>query len=98
MTCVQGITKTAISKMGMKASDTAILTFEDVRVPLANIVGEEGQGFTYQMLQFQVINISLSVWHRVTTASYLVALRSIDWLLQKGFGPLPFCITQGEGG
>ncbi len=68
MTCVQGITKTAISKMGMKASDTAILTFEEVRVPLANIVGEEGQGFTYQMLQFQVINISLSDWHCVTTA------------------------------
>jgi citronellyl-CoA dehydrogenase len=40
--------------MGMKASDTAILTFEDVLVPLANTVGQEGQGFRYQMLQFQV--------------------------------------------
>ncbi len=52
--CLQGITKTPISKMGMKASDTAILTFEDVHVPLANTVGQEGQGFRYQMLQFQV--------------------------------------------
>jgi alkylation response protein AidB-like acyl-CoA dehydrogenase len=51
---LKGITKTPISKMGMKASDTAILAFEDVRVPLANTVGEEGQGFRYQMLQFQV--------------------------------------------
>ena len=40
--------------MGMRASDTAILSFEEVRVPLANTVGEAGQGFRYQMLQFQV--------------------------------------------
>lgn len=49
----KGITKTKINKMGMHASDTAILTFEDVRVPAKNIIGEEGLGFMYQMLQFQ---------------------------------------------
>lgn len=49
----KGISKATISKMGMHASDTAILTFEDVRVPVENIIGEEGMGFTYQMLQFQ---------------------------------------------
>ena len=37
-----------------QASDTTILTFEDVRVPVEHIIGEEGMGFTYQMLQFQV--------------------------------------------
>ena len=40
--------------MGMKCSDTAILSLEEVRVPLTHTVGEEGQGFRYQMLQFQV--------------------------------------------
>nr|KAG5698128.1 hypothetical protein BaRGS_001723 [Batillaria attramentaria] len=42
-----------INKMGMLSSDTAQVFFEDVRVPRSHIIGEEGQGFTYQMLQFQ---------------------------------------------
>ncbi|PVD35947.1 hypothetical protein C0Q70_02916 [Pomacea canaliculata] len=42
-----------IDKLGMRSSDTAQVFFEDVRVPQTNIIGEEGQGFTYQMLQFQ---------------------------------------------
>ena len=43
-----------IEKMGMHSSDTGLIFFEDVKVPAANIIGEEGMGFTYQMLQFQV--------------------------------------------
>lgn len=42
-----------IEKIGMHCSDTAQLFFEDVRVPKKNIIGEEGQGFIYQMIQFQ---------------------------------------------
>ncbi|XP_076058770.1 putative acyl-CoA dehydrogenase 6 [Oratosquilla oratoria] len=42
-----------ISKIGMHSSDTGQIFFEDVRVPAKNIIGEEGMGFTYQMLQFQ---------------------------------------------
>jgi len=42
-----------IDKMGMRCSDTAVIFFDDVRVPAANIIGEPGMGFTYQMLQFQ---------------------------------------------
>jgi citronellyl-CoA dehydrogenase len=42
-----------LDKLGMRASDTAQIFFEDVRVPQRNRIGEEGQGFTYQMLQFQ---------------------------------------------
>lgn len=37
--------------MGMRSSDTAQIFFEDVRVPAKNIIGQEGMGFTYQMLQ-----------------------------------------------
>lgn len=43
-----------IEKLGMHSSDTAQLFFEDVRVPAKNIIGEEGMGFVYQMLQFQL--------------------------------------------
>ncbi|XP_013380497.1 probable acyl-CoA dehydrogenase 6 isoform X1 [Lingula anatina] len=42
-----------IDKMGMRCSDTAQIFFEDVHVPQSYVVGEEGQGFTYQMIQFQ---------------------------------------------
>jgi len=42
-----------IEKIGMHSSDTALLHFDDVRVPQANRIGEEGWGFVYQMEQFQ---------------------------------------------
>ncbi|XP_061839222.1 probable acyl-CoA dehydrogenase 6 [Nerophis lumbriciformis] len=42
-----------IGKLGMWSSDTAEIFFEDVRVPCKNVIGQEGLGFTYQMLQFQ---------------------------------------------
>jgi citronellyl-CoA dehydrogenase len=42
-----------LHKIGMNSSDTAQIHFDDVRVPQANRIGEEGMGFTYQMLQFQ---------------------------------------------
>jgi citronellyl-CoA dehydrogenase len=42
-----------LDKMGMHCSDTAEIKFTDVRMPKRNRIGEEGKGFTYQMLQFQ---------------------------------------------
>ncbi|XP_037330372.2 probable acyl-CoA dehydrogenase 6 [Pungitius pungitius] len=42
-----------IEKLGMWSSDTAEVFFDDVRVPCKNLIGQEGMGFTYQMLQFQ---------------------------------------------
>ena len=38
----------------MHSSDTGLIHFDDVRVPASNIIGDEGMGFIYQMLQFQV--------------------------------------------
>jgi citronellyl-CoA dehydrogenase len=42
-----------LRKIGMHASDTAQIFFDDVRVPQRYLIGQEGLGFTYQMLQFQ---------------------------------------------
>lgn len=42
-----------LEKLGMHSSDTAQLFLDDVRVPQRYRIGEEGMGFTYQMLQFQ---------------------------------------------
>ena len=42
-----------IRKIGMNASDTGLLYFDEVRVPQRNRIGAEGHGFIYQMQQFQ---------------------------------------------
>lgn len=42
-----------LDKMGMRSSDTAQIFFKDVRVPVENVIGQEGMGFMLQMQQFQ---------------------------------------------
>ena len=42
-----------LDKLGMRSSDTAQIYFDNVRVPKRNRIGDEGKGFTYQMVQFQ---------------------------------------------
>lgn len=67
-----------ISKMGLRCSDTAEIFFDNVRVPAKNIIGEEGQGFTYQMIQFQD--------ERLCTA--MTAVSTMDRLIQ---GTIDYC-------
>ena len=42
-----------IRKIGMNASDTGLIYFDEVRIPQRYRIGQEGQGFMYQMMQFQ---------------------------------------------
>ena len=48
-----GFSYQLLSKIGNLGSDTGQLFFEDVRVPIANTIGEVGRGFQQQMQQFQ---------------------------------------------
>jgi citronellyl-CoA dehydrogenase len=43
-----------LKKLGNHSSDTGLLTFENLRVPVSNRIGDEGMGFYYQMEQFQI--------------------------------------------
>jgi alkylation response protein AidB-like acyl-CoA dehydrogenase len=53
-----GLGKSKIhGKMGIRATDTAELSFEDVRVPHENLVGKEGKGFPQLMHFFQLMRI-----------------------------------------
>ncbi|MGJ4999755.1 acyl-CoA dehydrogenase family protein [Bradyrhizobium sp. HKCCYLRH2060] len=47
-----GLTRTRLDKMGWWASDTATLHFDGCRVPVENLIGEEGQGFKLIMHNF----------------------------------------------
>ncbi|MDO9380961.1 MAG: acyl-CoA dehydrogenase family protein [Nocardioidaceae bacterium] len=50
-----------LDKLGMKAQDTAELFFSDVRVPVDNLLGEEGKGFVYLMENLPQERLSISV-------------------------------------
>jgi alkylation response protein AidB-like acyl-CoA dehydrogenase len=50
-----------LDKVGMKAQDTAELSFTDVRVPAENLLGEEGQGFIHLMQNLAQERLSIAV-------------------------------------
>ncbi len=50
-----------LKKVGMKAQDTAELSFNDVRVPKENVLGELGQGFVYLMQNLAQERLSIAV-------------------------------------
>ncbi len=65
-----------IRKIGMDSSDTGLLYFDEVRVPQRYLIGQEGQGFIYQMQQFQEERL----W---CAASCLESLANcIDWTVE----------------
>lgn len=45
----EGVSARKLNKLGWHASDTAELSFDNVKVPLENLIGEEGMGFYYLM-------------------------------------------------
>ncbi|MFC7503009.1 acyl-CoA dehydrogenase family protein [Nocardioides sp. CPCC 206347] len=49
-----------LEKLGLKAQDTAELSFDNVVVPKANLLGEEGQGFIYLMQNLPQERISIA--------------------------------------
>ncbi len=62
----------SLRKMGWHCSDTAELSYVDVRVPIANLVGEENSGFVQIAEQFVVERIGLAVH------AYGIAARSLE--------------------
>jgi len=45
----------------MWASGTTFITFEDVMVPVSNLIGKEGEGFKYIMINFNHERLSLAM-------------------------------------
>jgi alkylation response protein AidB-like acyl-CoA dehydrogenase len=85
-TNMAGFTKgKRLHKMGMSAQDTSELFFDNVRVPAANLLGEEGRGFAYLMQELP--------WERLQIAISAVATAraGFEWTVayardRKAFG------------
>ena len=60
-----------LAKMGMKAQDTAELFFRDVKVPVENLLGEEGRGFYYLMHNLPQERLSIAVGAQAAAESAL---------------------------
>ena len=56
-----GITATKLDKLGWRASDTAELAFDNVEIPVENLMGEEGKGFPYIMQHFALERLIMGV-------------------------------------
>lgn len=56
-----GLDRTPLEKMGWLSSDTATLYFDDLRVPVANLIGEEGAGFSAIVNNFNAERIDMAV-------------------------------------
>ncbi|OLO26618.1 acyl-CoA dehydrogenase [Alkalihalophilus pseudofirmus] len=70
-----------LEKVGQHSSDTAELIFEDARVPVENLLGEEGNGFYYLMEKLQQERLLVAVGS-VATAEKILEL-TIDYVKQR---------------
>lgn len=81
-----------LEKLGNHSSDTAELAFENVRVPKANLIGEEGMGFILQMQQFQKERLIGSVI--ACAAAERIVRMTIDYCRERKTFGIPLIDNQ----
>ena len=57
----QGVSATKLDKLGWKASDTGEIAFDNVKVPVENLLGDEGKGFPYIMQHFALERLIMGI-------------------------------------
>ena len=57
----EGITATKLDKLGWRASDTAEISFDNVEIPIDNLMGLEGKGFPYIMEHFALERLIMAI-------------------------------------
>lgn len=76
-----GLTANKIEKLGWKASDTAELSFDQVRVPANNLIGKENEGFKYLMSGLQLERLTAAIHSLYTAVSALDY--TMDYIKQR---------------
>ncbi len=71
----------SLKKLGNWSSDTAELSFDDVRVPVANTIGDVGRGFQQQMAQFQ--NERMIANYLAVGSTEIAVERTLDYLRER---------------
>ncbi|MUL44006.1 acyl-CoA dehydrogenase [Streptomonospora sp. PA3] len=66
-----------LDKIGLKAQDTAELSFTDVRVPTANLIGQENRGFVHLMENLPQERLSIAV--AATAGAEAVLAETIEY-------------------
>lgn len=60
-----------LDKVGLHAQDTAELYFEDCRIPISNLIGEEGKGFSYLMEKLQQERLVVAISSQIASEDML---------------------------
>lgn len=58
---VDGVSASKLDKLGWRASDTAEISFDNVRIPADRLMGEEGKGFYYVMQHFALERLIMGI-------------------------------------
>jgi len=70
-----------LDKIGLKSSDTAELFFDDIKVPVENLIGDDREGFIIQMKQFQ--HERFAVLPGTCSAVQDMVAMTVDYLRQR---------------
>jgi citronellyl-CoA dehydrogenase len=81
-----------LEKLGMWSSDTAELSLSEVRVPVANTIGEIGRGFQQQMSQFQAERL-ITMYKQVGAIEGALQ-RTRDYLVERQVFGKPLLANQ----
>lgn len=77
----EGVSANKINKLGWHASDTAELGFDQVKVPVSNLIGKEGDGFLYLMAGLQLERLTAAI-HSLATADSALQY-TLDYIGQR---------------
>jgi len=76
-----GVSATKLKKLGWHASDTGEIAFDNVRVPVENLLGEENKGFFYIMQHFASERLAMAL---IGVAQAQLALDlAVDYMAQR---------------
>ncbi|MEM6768920.1 MAG: acyl-CoA dehydrogenase family protein, partial [Bacteroidota bacterium] len=80
-----GVSATKLDKLGWHASDTGEIAFDEVRVPVTNLLGEENRGFFYIMQHFVSERLAMALGG-VASSEYALQLTLQYMSEREAFG------------